>query len=140
VKLAILLAWVLALMPVPVAAVTWYEATASYYGPGLYGRKTADGTILTSSTWGVAHRTLPFGTQVTFRYQGNIVTAPVIDRGPYIEGRTFDLTAPVKNALGCPDICHLQYHAGGISSESAPVPQAPPPLEPAALPPTDTIR
>ena len=78
-----------------------YRATAaSYYGPGLYGNSTACGQTLTPSTKGVAHKTLPCGTKVTFRYRGRTVTAQVIDRGPYAAGREWDLTAATKRKLG----------------------------------------
>ncbi|HTU14035.1 MAG TPA: septal ring lytic transglycosylase RlpA family protein [Solirubrobacterales bacterium] len=73
---------------------------ASYYGPGLYGNGVACGGTLTPSTMGVAHKTLPCGTKVTIRYQGRTVTVPVIDRGPYIAGRDYDLTEAVRNKLG----------------------------------------
>ena len=73
---------------------------ASYYGPGFYGGTTACGGTLTPSTRGVAHKTLPCGTKVTFRYRGRTVTAPVIDRGPYAAGREWDLTEATKRKLG----------------------------------------
>jgi len=73
---------------------------ASYYGPGLYGNGVACGGTLTPSTIGVAHKTLPCGTRVTIRYQGKTVVAPVIDRGPYIAGRDYDLTEATRNRLG----------------------------------------
>ena len=60
---------------------------ASWYGPGLYGNRTACGGRLTPGTLGVANRWLPCGTKVTFRYRGRTVTVPVIDRGPYVDGR-----------------------------------------------------
>ena len=82
---------------------------ASWYGPGFYGNHTACGQVLTAASYGVAHKTLPCGTQVTLLHNGNRVTATVIDRGPYIFGRTFDLTGPVKNALGCSDICLVEW-------------------------------
>ncbi len=75
-------------------------AHASYYGPGLYGNGTACGRRLTPSTIGVAHKTLPCGTRVTFRYHGRTATASVIDRGPYVAGREWDLTAALKAKLG----------------------------------------
>jgi len=75
-------------------------AHASYYGPGLYGNSTACGQTLTPSTKGVAHKTLPCGTKVTFRYRGRTVTARVIDRGPYAAGREWDLTSATKAKLG----------------------------------------
>ena len=73
---------------------------ASYYGPGLYGNRTACGQTLTPSTMGVANRWLPCGTRVTFRYDGRAVTVPVIDRGPFHGSRIWDLTYATKRKLG----------------------------------------
>jgi hypothetical protein len=73
---------------------------ASYYGPGLYGNRTACGQTLTPGTLGVANRWLPCGTRVTFRYHGRTVTAPVIDRGPFHASRIWDLTYATKRKLG----------------------------------------
>jgi rare lipoprotein A len=78
-------------------------AHASWYGPGLYGNSTACGGALTAWRLGVAHKSLPCGTKVTFHYRGRSVTVPVIDRGPYIAGREWDLTAATKAKLGFPD-------------------------------------
>jgi rare lipoprotein A len=75
-------------------------AGASWYGGG---GGLACGGSLTSSTLGVANKTLPCGTLVTLRYQGHTVRVPVIDRGPYIAGREFDLTEATKRALGFGD-------------------------------------
>ena len=75
-------------------------AGASWYGPGLWGRSTACGVTLRPTTVGVAHKTLPCGTMVRFVYEGRTVTAPVIDRGPYIKGRAWDLTAAASEAIG----------------------------------------
>jgi rare lipoprotein A len=75
-------------------------AEASWYGPGLYGNGVACGGTLKPSTMGVAHKTLPCGTKLTIRYHGRQVKAKVIDRGPYVAGREFDLTEAVKNKLG----------------------------------------
>lgn len=72
-------------------------ALASWYGGG---GTTACGGQLTSYTMGVANKTLPCGTMVTLRYGGREVRVPVIDRGPYVEGREFDLTEATKSALG----------------------------------------
>jgi rare lipoprotein A len=75
-------------------------AVASYYGPGLYGNRTACGQTLTPGTVGVANRWLPCGTRVTFRYHGRTVTVPVIDRGPFHASRIWDLTYATKRKLG----------------------------------------
>ena len=56
---------------------------ATWYGPGLYGNRTACGQTLGYNTVGVAHRALPCGTKVSIFYRGRSITVPVIDRGPY---------------------------------------------------------
>ena len=75
-------------------------AGASWYGGG--GGLACGGT-LTSSTLGVANKTLPCGTLVTLRYGGRSIRVPVVDRGPYVAGREFDLTEATKQALGFGD-------------------------------------
>lgn len=85
----------------PLTPVNAYRAAhASWYGPGLYGNLLGCGGRLSPSTLGVAHKTLPCGTKVTFRYRGRSATVRVIDRGPYIAGREWDLTAATKAKLG----------------------------------------
>ncbi|MBN8867944.1 MAG: peptidoglycan-binding protein [Solirubrobacterales bacterium] len=74
---------------------------ASWYGPGLYGNGTACGKVtLRPTTIGLANKNLPCGTKVLIGYRGKYVIAPVIDRGPYIPGRTWDLTAAAADAIG----------------------------------------
>ena len=70
------------------------DGNVSWYGPGFYGKRTACGHAMTESLIGVAHRTLPCGTRISFRNpaNGRVVTAPVVDRGPYVSGRQWDLT------------------------------------------------
>lgn len=85
----------------PARAVTVYKAvTATWYGPGFYGRRTACGQRLTKRLLGVAHRTLPCGTKVELYKDGRTVTVPVVDRGPFRRGTTYDLTAATAKALG----------------------------------------
>jgi peptidoglycan lytic transglycosylase len=83
---------------------TYRLAGASYYGPGLYGNGVACGGTLLPGTMGVANKTLPCGTKVKLRYHGRTVTVPVIDRGPYVAGRDYDLTEAVKERLGFPGV------------------------------------
>jgi rare lipoprotein A (peptidoglycan hydrolase) len=83
------------------APVANYKAvTATWYGPGLYGRRTACGSKLTQHTLGVAHRRLPCGTNVALRYAGHTIVVPVIDRGPYSHGVDYDLTSAAARKLG----------------------------------------
>jgi rare lipoprotein A (RlpA)-like double-psi beta-barrel protein len=106
------------LAPVPVAApsleapATGGIVLASWYGPGFYGNRTACGMTYTPEILGVAHRTLPCGTLVTLSYGSRTVTVPVIDRGPYVAGRTLDLSNATRLALGCPDLCTLSMRIG----------------------------
>jgi rare lipoprotein A len=76
------------------------RALASWYGPGLYGQHLACGGTLSAGTLGVAHKSLPCGTKVTLHYRGRTVRVPVVDRGPYVGAREFDLTAATKQKLG----------------------------------------
>jgi hypothetical protein len=80
---------------------------ASWYGPGFYGNRTACGQVYTPEIIGVAHRTLRCGTMLVLEYRGRTMTVPVIDRGPYIAGRTLDLSNATRLAMGCPDLCTL---------------------------------
>ncbi len=75
-------------------------ADASWYGGGGRPRlrRLAD-----QLTLGVANRTLPCGSLVTLRYGGHSIRVPVVDRGPFVAGREFDLTEATKHALGFGD-------------------------------------
>lgn len=74
------------------------RALASRYDD--YDLPLACGGTLGLHEQGVAHKTLPCGTMVTIRYNGRMVRVPVIDRGPYIEPREFDLTGATADTLG----------------------------------------
>ena len=83
-------------------AFVYRPGLASWYGPGFYGNRTGCGGRLGYNQLGVAHKWLPCGTRVTFRYRGRSVTVPVIDRGPYAGNREWDLTSATKRRLGFP--------------------------------------
>jgi hypothetical protein len=76
------------------------RAQVSWYGPGLYGGHLGCGGTLTPQTLGVAHRTLPCGTRVTLRHGDRTVRVAVVDRGPFVGGREFDLTSATRTRLG----------------------------------------
>lgn len=85
-------------------------AVASWYGPCCYGNSTADGTSFTSSSWGVAHRTYGFNVYCTFTVNGKTARrVRVFDRGPHVDGRTFDLSAAVARALGVSGTPTVRY-------------------------------
>lgn len=75
-------------------------AKATWYGPGFYGRRTACGQKMTRALQGVAHRKLRCGTQISLFYDGRTITVPVVDRGPFVKGVRWDLTAATAQALG----------------------------------------
>jgi len=87
----------------------WRYGGASWYGPGLWGNKTACGQTLRPNTLGVAHKKLPCGTTVKFVYHGKSVVTQVIDRGPYIDGRAWDLTKAVSDALDFEGVGRVRY-------------------------------
>jgi rare lipoprotein A len=85
----------------PTLALTVYRrSTATLYGPGFYGHRTACGEVLRRRTIGVANRTLPCGTPVQIYYKGRVITVPVIDRGPYAHNANWDLTMATGRAIG----------------------------------------
>jgi rare lipoprotein A len=85
----------------PRQRVVYHLAEASWYTGG--GTLACGGT-LTSTTLGVANKTLPCGTWIDLRYEGRHIRVRVIDRGPYVAGREFDLTEATKRALGFGDL------------------------------------
>lgn len=80
----------------------WRTAEYSWYGPGFYGSGTACGQTYTKTILGVANKSLPCGTRVTLRNprNGRQITVRVIDRGPYVSGRMWDLSRGTCEALG----------------------------------------
>ncbi len=92
-----------------------FDPDISWYGPGFFGNGTACGQTYSRTILGVAHRSLPCGTLVTFRNpaNGRQITVPVIDRGPYVAGRTWDMSRALCDYL---DHCYtgsIQWRWGG---------------------------
>jgi hypothetical protein len=69
-----------------------------------YGLGLACGGLLGRFQIGVAHKTAPCGTLIDFTFGGRTLRVPVIDRGPYIVGREWDLTGATAEALGFPGL------------------------------------
>jgi rare lipoprotein A (peptidoglycan hydrolase) len=78
-----------------------------------YGLGLACGGVLGRNQLGVAHKTAPCGTLITFTYAGRSLTVPVIDRGPYIVGREWDLTGATAAALAFPGLGQIQWSVAG---------------------------
>lgn len=80
---------------------------ASWYGPGFNGHKTASGERFNQNAFTAAHKTLPFGTIVAVTYKGRTIHVRINDRGPYVRGRTLDLSKGASRALGCMATCKV---------------------------------
>jgi rare lipoprotein A len=112
----------------PTAPVTVYRpAIATWYGPGLYGRHTACGQVLSHRIMGVAHRTLPCGTPVELEVGGRTITVPVIDRGPFSNGARYDLTSAAAQALGLTQTATIGVEPQRSATMAPPL-AAPPPF------------
>jgi rare lipoprotein A len=78
------------------------KVKASYYANKFHGRKTASGDLYHKDSLTCAHKTLPFGTILKVRNPKNDkeVFVKVTDRGPFIKGRTIDLSLAAAKKLG----------------------------------------
>ena len=77
----------------------YYTGRAAPYLPSAAHPRTACGEAFTDKTEGVAHPVLPCGVRVYIRFHGRVVLTQVIDRGPNVPGRDFDLTKALANRL-----------------------------------------
>ncbi len=77
-----------------------FWALASWYGPGLYGRPTATGRLLTRNSFHAAHPYLPLGTTIRITHAGRSTVLRVEDRGPFHGNRLLDITEAAARALG----------------------------------------
>jgi peptidoglycan lytic transglycosylase len=78
------------------------QGTASWYGPGFHGNKTANGERYDMHKLTAAHRTLPLGSIAVVRSAttGKEVTIRINDRGPFAKGRVLDLSYAGARTLG----------------------------------------
>jgi rare lipoprotein A (peptidoglycan hydrolase) len=75
---------------------------ASWYGPGFQGRPTSTGERYNEYAMTAASKTLPLGShvRVTNPENGRSVVVRINDRGPYVHGRTIDLSKAAAERLG----------------------------------------
>jgi rare lipoprotein A len=92
-----------------------FVALAGSSGPAAFGRRTACGGVIHPDTEGVAHPTLPCGVRIFITYRGKTVLTQVIDRGPYVPGRQFDVTDALARKLGLRNVqtIHWSYARTG---------------------------
>lgn len=86
----------------------WQTAVASHYGRSFTGRG-ASGEEIGPYSMIVAHKTLAFGTLIELEYDGKRAVASVADRGPYTEGRDFDLGPGVVRVLDFSGVHEIRY-------------------------------
>ncbi|MEI7674562.1 MAG: septal ring lytic transglycosylase RlpA family protein [bacterium] len=88
----------LLLMTSPVKA---EKVLSSWYD---YGPLTANGEKFDKNSLTAAHKTLPFGTLLRVTYKDKSIVVRINDRGPFIRGRTLDLTIGAARQIGCVEI------------------------------------
>jgi rare lipoprotein A len=87
--------------------ITQANVQASFYCCEFHGRKTASGERFNQWAMTAAHKFLKFGTKVRVTHKGKTVTVTINDRGPYVRGRTLDLSKGAARAIGCSGVCSV---------------------------------
>ena len=115
--------------PAPAPSGPSHIVRASWYGPGFDGRRTANGEIFNQRSLTAASRTLPLGSRVrvTDLSTGRSVVVKVNDRGPYVRGRSLDLSEAAARRIGVAgvarvEVTRLNRHGRRTEPVSATVP------------------
>jgi hypothetical protein len=87
-------------VPVPGTPSGYYASRAAPYAPTPRHRRTACGEPFTERLQGVAHPVLPCGVKIYIRFNGKDVLTQVVDRGPNVPGRDFDITKALADRIG----------------------------------------
>ena len=85
---------------------SWYDCAKP--GECSKSKITANGERFNPNALTAAHRTLPFGTKVKVIHNGKSVIVRINDRGPFIKGRTIDLSRAAARKIGCKGVCKVQ--------------------------------
>jgi rare lipoprotein A (peptidoglycan hydrolase) len=109
---------------------------ASWYGPGLAGRSTSSGETLDPNALTAASKTLPLGSRVrvTNPDNGRSVVVRINDRGPFVRGRSLDLShrAAQQIALTGKGVGRVRIAAADVPLHGT-APDAPAPLRRSAF-------
>jgi rare lipoprotein A (peptidoglycan hydrolase) len=102
------------------------QELASWYGPGLQGKPTADGATFNPNGYTTASKTLPMGTELTVGYKGKSIPVTVNDRIPVSSDRDLDLSQRAAQAIGLiqPGVDYVQVSCadGGDYPNCSPPP------------------
>lgn len=82
---------------------SWYDCAKP--GDCSRSKRTANGEKFNPNALTAAHRTLPFGTKVRVTHKGKSVIVRINDRGPFVRGRSIDLSRAAARKIGCKGIC-----------------------------------
>jgi rare lipoprotein A (peptidoglycan hydrolase) len=91
-----------ALKSEPVKPIKVWVGNASWDGPNVDGKKTANGERFNAESLTAAHPNLPFGSwvRVVNTRNGKFEVVRINDRGPYQEGREIDVSYRVARKIG----------------------------------------
>ncbi len=88
--------------------VQWYKALAAPYTPSPRSRTTC-GLKPGKDVLGVAHPVLPCGVKIFLSYEGKEVLTQVIDKGPAVPGREFDVTRALADRIGLHGVQQIRW-------------------------------
>jgi peptidoglycan lytic transglycosylase len=92
------------------------KGIASVYSGG----RTASGEHMNAGAMTAAHRTLPFGTNVTVvnNHNGRSAVVRINDRGPFKRGRIIDLSPAAARAIGVSGLAPVSLTVG-VAADAA---------------------
>lgn len=95
-------AWTVPNVTPPGNASRAHVITASWYGSGFSGRRTSSGETFNPNELTAASRSLPMGSRVrvTNLTNGREVVVRINDRGPFVKGRSLDLSHAAAQRIG----------------------------------------
>jgi rare lipoprotein A (peptidoglycan hydrolase) len=96
-------------VPAPGTENGYYSARAAPYSSTPNHRRTACGERFTATLQGIAHPVLPCGVKIYLRYNGREVLTQVVDRGPLVPGRDFDITKALADRIGLHGTQRIQW-------------------------------
>jgi rare lipoprotein A len=109
-----------------------HSVRASWYGPGFDGRRTTSGEVFNERGLTAASRTLPLGSRVrvTDLSTGRSVVVKVNDRGPFVRGRSLDLSEAAARRIGVAGVAKVKVtRLNGYRGPTEPVSATVPPLD-----------
>jgi rare lipoprotein A len=122
--------------PTAVSTPISHIAKASWYGPGLVGKKTTSGEPYNPNALTAASKTLPLGSvvKVTNPENGKSVKVRINDRGPFVPGRSLDLSKRAAEKIGIVHRGVAQVKVSKAPATSPPAAIMPDPATATSLP------